>query len=105
MLREEDAGGNRSQTLISLVLAGLSLRLSRDRKVGQFGICHGYFQHPHLYNTALHTAKQGGVRCRMKGMRDTPATSGAQSPHGGWEKAHGALEDTGQVFSSLDRIG
>lgn len=55
----------------------LRLGLSRDRKVGQFGICHGYFQHPHLYYTALHTAKwvESEPSCRMRG---TPATSGAQ---------------------------
>lgn len=46
---KEEGDGNRSQTPISLVRARLSLRLSRDRKVGQFGICHGYFRHPHLY--------------------------------------------------------
>lgn len=55
VLEEEDGGGNRSQTPISLVLARLRLRLSRDRKVGQFGICHGYFRHPHLYYSFTHS--------------------------------------------------
>lgn len=82
----------------------LRLGLSRDRKVGQFGICHGYFQHPHLYYTALHTAKwvESEPSCRM---RATPATSGAQSPHAGWGQAQETVQGTGQVFSCLDRVG
>lgn len=71
--------------LPSRLSSAISASDSRDRKVGQFGICHGYFQHPHLYYSFVHS--QAGWNPSL------PAVEGYTcylwSPHGGWGWAQG----------------
>ena len=80
----------------------VSVSDSRDRKVGQFGICHGYFQHPHLYYTASHPAKWGGVGAFLPDERYTCYLWGSE-PTWGVGQAQEAMEGSAPMFSCLDR--
>ena len=77
----------------------VSVSDSRDRKVGQFGICHGYFQHPHLYYTASHPAKWGGVGAFLPDERYTCYLWGSE-PTWGVGQAQEAMEGSAPPCSA-----